>query len=131
MLRMKLLRGARLAALAAVISLTFGSLAWAHDNDDYYARHDEATEHGYQNGYRDGVEHGRYDQMRGYRYNFKSDQWEDADNGYEHWMGSRGRYKKAYREGYVSGYRQSFGGYGYRHDQDDDRYRWHDRDDWR
>jgi hypothetical protein len=134
MTRMKLLRGARLAALAAVVSLAFGSLAWAHDDDDYYYhRHDEAREHGYRNGYQDGVQRGRYDRMQGYRYNYKSQLWEDA-GGYEHWMGSRGGYKKAYRSGYVSGYREGYGAYGYRRDRDRDRdnyYRRHDRDDWR
>jgi hypothetical protein len=41
-------------------------------------------QHGYQNGYRDGINHGRYDRMQGYRYNYKGDQWEDADGGYQH-----------------------------------------------
>jgi hypothetical protein len=134
MVRMRLLRGARLAALAAVVSLAFGSLAWAHDDDDYYGRRrDQAREHGYRIGYQDGVERGRYDRMQGYRYNYKSQLWEDA-GGYEHWMGSRGRYKQAYRDGYVTGYRQGYGAHGYRHDRDrdrDDYYRRHDRDDWR
>lgn len=131
MLRRTWLRAMRLAALAAVVSLAFGSLAWAHDDDDYYQRQDEARERGYQNGYRDGISHGRYDRTQGYRYNFKSDQWEDADGGYQHWMGSRGRYKKAYREGYVNGYREGYNAYGYRYYRDHDDYRWHDRDDWR
>lgn len=130
MTRMKMLRGVRLAALAAVVSLAFGSLAWAHDDDDHYSHRDEARERGYQNGYQDGVQHGRYDRMQGYRYNYKSDQWEDADGGYEHWMGSRGHYKKAYRDGYVKGYREGYGANGYRRDRDDS-YRGHDRDDWR
>jgi hypothetical protein len=134
MFRTRMLHGFRLAALAAVVSLAFGSVAWAHDDDDYYYRHHEAREHGYQNGYRDGIDHGRYDRMQGYRYNYKSDQWEDADGGYQHWMGSRARYKNAYRDGYVNGYRQGYGVSGFRRGGDGDRddyYRWHDRDDWR
>ena len=101
MFRTRMLQVFRLAALAAVLSLAFGSVAWAHDDDDSYYRHDEAREHGSQNGYRDGINHGRYDRMQGYRYNYRSDQWEDADGGYQHRMGSRGRYKNAYRDGYV------------------------------
>ncbi len=130
-----LLRGVRLAALAATVSLAFGSLAWA-DDDDYYRRdnyrHDEAREHGYRNGYQDGVQRGQYDRMQGYRYNYKSGLWEDA-GGYERWMGSRGRYKQAYRSGYESGYQRGYGAYGYRRGwyQNRDDYRWHDRDDWR
>jgi hypothetical protein len=129
MVRKRILRGLRWAALAAAVSLSFGAMAWAHDNDDYYYRHDEAREHGYQNGYHDGVRHGQYDRMQGYRYNYKSDQWEDA-GGYEHWMGSRGQYKKSYRSGYVNGYREGYGFYRYRRDRDD-YYRGYDRDDWR
>ena len=134
MFRTRMLHGFRLAALAAAVSLAFGSMAWARDDDDYYYRHDEAREHGYQNGYRDGIDHGRYDRMQGYRYNYKSDQWEDADGGYQHWMGSRGRYKNAYRDGYVNGYRLGYGMYGSGRGWDGDRddyYRRHDRDDWR
>lgn len=125
-----LLHGVRLAALSAVVSLAFGSVARA-DDDGHYYRQDEAREHGYRNGYQDGVQRGQYDRMQGYRYNYKSGLWEDA-GGYERWMGSRGSYKSAYRNGYENGYRQGYGFYGNRrgyHDRDD--YRWHDRDDWR
>ncbi len=130
MLRTKLLQSLRLAALALAVSSMFGSLAWGHDDDDAYYRHDEAREHGYQNGYRDGLSHGRYDRMQGYRYNIKSEQWEDADGGYQHWIGSRGHYKSAYREGYERGYSQGFNSYRYRGERDNYR-RGYDRDDWR
>src|SRR5256885_8695582 len=97
-----LLHGVRLAALAATVSLAFGSLAWADDDDYYYRRdnyrHDEAREHGYRNGYQDGVERGQYDRMQGYRYNYKSGLWEDA-GGFERLIGAPGRYKHAYRSG--------------------------------
>ena len=36
MFRTRMLQVFRLAALAAVVSLAFGSVAWAHDDDDYY-----------------------------------------------------------------------------------------------
>src|SRR4030088_181844 len=121
MFQRRMLQGFRLAALAAAVSLAFVSMAWAHDDDGDYYRHDEAREHGYQNGYRDGIDHGRSDRMQGYRYNYKSDQWEDADGGYQHWMGSRGRYKNAYRDGYVNGYRLGYGTYGFRRGWDGDR----------
>ena len=54
--------------------------------------------------------------------------------GYQHRMGSRGRYKNAYRDGYVNGYQLGYGVYGFRRGQDGDRdddHRWHGRDDWR
>jgi hypothetical protein len=79
-------QGARLAALAAVFSLAFGSLAWAHDDDDDNNRHD-VRQYGYQNGYRDGVRHGRYDRDANAGYNLRSDECEDASNGYQRRMG--------------------------------------------
>ena len=120
----------RLTLLAATVALAFGSLAWGQ-NYDYY--HDEAREGGYRNGYRDGFHMGEYDRDRGHRFKFRNDDWEDS-RGFEHWMGSKGRYKQAYRDGYENGYRRAYGDYGDRY-RDRDRYRYdherHDRDDWR
>jgi hypothetical protein len=123
-------RWMRVALLAATVSLAFGSVAWGqswgqYDNDDYY-RHDEAGEHGYKNGYRDGFSKGQYDSSRGRSFNFKNDDWEDS-RGFEHWMGSKGNYKQAYRDGYERGYKRAYGD-RYR---DRDGYRRYDRDDWR
>jgi hypothetical protein len=122
MLRTKIWRYLRMAALAAAVSLALGSLAWGYDGDD---RQDEARQRGYQNGYHDGQRAGHYDRERGYRFHFKNDQWEDARGGYEPWMGSFGHYKKAYRSAYADGYRRTFNSYGDRRDGD------RDRDDYR
>ena len=116
--------------LAVMIAVTLGTAAWGQDYYDYYDRHDEAREHGYHNGYRDGFRAGQYDNERGRRFHFKNDDWEDS-RGFEHWMGSKGHYKQAYREGYERGYRRAYGYYGDRRYWDRDDYRWHDRDDWR
>lgn len=121
-------KAVRVVVLAAAVAVPIGSVAWGqptghYDDDDY--RHDEAREHGYKNGLRDGLNAGQYDRDRGRRFKFKNDDWEDS-RGFEHWMGSKGHYKQAYREGYERGYRR---GYGVDRDRDD--YRYHDRDDWR
>jgi hypothetical protein len=122
MLRTTMWRGLRVMALAATVCLASGSLAWGqYDRDDYYNGHDDAREHGYRHGYRDGQRAGQYDLERGRRFNFKNDDWEDS-RGYEHWMGNKGHYKQAYREGYERAYRQA---YGY----DGDRRGYRDRDD--
>jgi hypothetical protein len=130
MIRSMIGRWLRVAALAATVPLALASVAWGqegrYDNDDNYYRHDEAREHGYKSGYRDGLNKGQYDSERGRRFNFKNDDWEDS-RGFEGWMGSKGRYKQAYREGYERGYRRAYGD-RYR-DRDD--YRGRDRDDWR
>ncbi len=124
MLRQRTLTWIRMAVLAAAASLLFGSVAWGqsygrYDDDDSYSRHDEVREHGYKNGYRDGLRAGQYDADRGRRFKFKNDDWEDS-RGYEHWMGNRGQYKHAYRQGYERGYREAYNNFRYR-----------DRDDWR
>jgi uncharacterized protein YkwD len=122
----------KLSALAALLTLSLGSLAWAHDYDDY--NRGEVRQRAYQTGQRDGFDHGRYDRSAGYRYNIHSQQYNDARDGYEYWMGSFGHYKKAYREGYAYGYGEGYNSRrrGWDHDRDrDDYYRRHDRDDYR
>jgi hypothetical protein len=129
----QLWRWVRTSLLAATVSLAFASVAWGqswqrYDDDDHY-RHDEAREHGYNNGYRDGIRAGQNDSERGRHFKFKNDGWEDA-HGYEHWMGDHGQYKRAYRDGYERGYRRGYGAYG-RDNRYRDDYHWRDRDDWR
>jgi hypothetical protein len=121
--------GATLVLLTA-LTLSFAPSARA-DDDDYRYRHDEAREHGYHNGYDDGVRHGRYDHGEGYRYNVHSQQFNDGRDGYQYWMGNFGHYKKAYRTGYEDGYRQGFNSYAYRRDRDGDRDDYRRRDGWR
>jgi hypothetical protein len=136
MVRRTMWRGMRMMVLAAAVSLSLGSLAWGQAwgqrDDDYYNRHDEAREQGYRNGSRDGQRAGQYDSERGRRFKFKTDDWEDS-RGFEHWMGNKGHYKQAYRDGYERAYRQAYG-YDRDHrgwDRDRDDNRWHDHDDWR
>lgn len=123
-MRDRIWRSIRVAALAASVSLMFGSVAWGqsrYDNDDYYNRHDQARDQGYRRGVDDGQRAGQFDAQRGRRFNFKNDDWEDS-RGYEHWMGSKGQYKQAYRGGYERGYRRAYASFT-------GRYR--DRDDYR
>ena len=116
----------RMAALAATIAIPLAGLSWSQDRDDYYNSYrDQASEQGYKRGYDDGVRKGQFDRERGRRFNFKNDDWEDS-RGYEHWMGSKGHYKQAYRNGYEQGYRRAYDG----DRRDRDRYR-SDHDDWR
>jgi nitrogen fixation-related uncharacterized protein len=91
MLRQKTLSWIRTIALAALGSLALGSMAWGqawgqYDDDDYYYRHDEAREHGFSNGYRDGVRAGQYDSERSRRFNFKNDDWEDSRGPNTGWV---------------------------------------------
>jgi len=135
MMRNRIWRRLKVPLLAATACLMLASVAWGqswgrYDDDDRYSRRDEASQQGYRNGYHDGLRRGRYDAERGRRFKFKNDDWGDS-RGYEHWMGSKGRYKHEYREGYERGYRQAYNTRGYRRDRDHDDDRWRDRDDWR
>lgn len=131
MLRQRMGKWLRMAALGAAVSLAFGTVAWGqswgYGDDDSYSRNHEAREHGYRNGYRDGSRAGQYDAERNRRFHFKNDDWEDS-RGFEHWMGNKHDYKHAYRDGYERGYREAYNSYGYRYRDD---HRWRDRDDWR
>ena len=124
MMRDRFWRWIRISLLAAIASLTLGSVAWGQSygryDDDRYDRRDQAGDQGYRNGYRDGISRGQSDAERGRRFKFKTDDWEDS-RGFEHWMGNKGRYKNAYRDGYERGYRQGYGSNGYRGDRDDRR----------
>jgi hypothetical protein len=122
--RQTMLHSVRLVVLAVVASLALGSVAWGGD-DDY--RHNEVQQRAHQNGYQDGVRHGNYDRGQGFRYNVHSQQYNDARDGYERWMGSFGHYKRVYRAGYEDGYRRGFDSAGFRRDRDRDG----DRDSWR
>lgn len=111
-------KSVQLAVLLTVCSLALGSIAWAHED---YSRGDAAGHYGYQNGYRDGVRHGRFDRNENHRYNIHSQQYNDADQGYDRSMGPFGYYKRAYRDGYASGYAEGYN--SWRRDGD----RWRDR----
>jgi hypothetical protein len=114
-------RGIRLAVLITFFSLALGSMAWAHDGDYRGDGH-----YAFQNGYRDGLRHGAFDRNEHHRYNIHSQQFNDADQGYDRSLGPFSYYKHAYRDGYASGYDE---GYNARRDGYGDR--WHDRDSWR
>ena len=125
--------------LVLAVTVVLSGLALAHDDDDYRGQGVDARQYGYQQGYRDGYDHGRADRFRRAGYNFHSEAWEHPDRGYEKYMGSKWQYKKSYRDGYRAGYDDAFYGragrfgniFGGRND--DDRYRRgdgdHDADD--
>ncbi|MGI8782368.1 MAG: hypothetical protein ACR2L2_01780 [Acidobacteriota bacterium] len=124
-----------LVALALLLGV-FSVSALAHDGDK-----GRASEYGREQGYEDGVRHGREDDQRGSGYDLKSDEYKKAERGYRKEYGSKGDYKKGYKQGYEQGYSEGYrGGYSQqsripgserrdrdRRDRDDDYRR--DRDD--
>ncbi len=128
------------AVLALGVMLALSSAALAHDDDD---NRGDARQSGYDRGYRDGYRHGDQDRDGRRGYDYRSDDYQRGDRGYDSDMGSRGQYKQGYREGYRTGYDDGYygrqGRYGYGgwrngdpdHGGDGDRDRDHDRDDQR
>jgi len=76
----------------------------------------------YDNGYREGIQEGRNDAQRNRNFSpERHSEFRDADNGYHRSDGDREFYRRAYRQGFQTGYRESFdriarsnGGYGNR-----------------
>jgi hypothetical protein len=107
-------RGVKLAVLLTMLSLFAASVPIVHA-DDYYRG--GADRYAFDNGYRDGLRHGRFDRNEHHRYNIHSQQYNDASQGYDRSMGPFKYYKQAYRGGYARGYEEgynSFRGEGWR-----------------
>lgn len=91
----------------------------------------------YENGFREGVEEGQDDARHNRNYSpQRHSEYRDADNGYHRDYGDRDYYRRSFRQGFESGYRESYnrnarsgrddryGGYGR-----DDRYGGYGRDE--
>jgi hypothetical protein len=97
-------RGIRRAGPAAAL-LLLCSVAFA---TDAYYRGDAVEHYGHENGYRDGIEHGRYDRAQHFHYNIHSQLYNDARDGYSTSMGPYGYFKRAYRDAYARGYAEGY-----------------------
>jgi len=93
-------------AVLALIFFTAG-VSYAQGN---YGGSVDAREHGYQHGYRDGVRQGRADLNANTRPSYNSQDYRNADLGYEPYMGERDDFRKGYREGYKTGYDDGYSG---------------------
>jgi hypothetical protein len=108
----------RLAILFVFFSL-FAAYAPGAHADDYYNRGGSPARIAADNGYRDGLRHGRFDFTEHHRYNIHSQQYNDANQGYDRSMGPYKYFKEAYRDAYARGYAEgynSFGGPAWRSD---------------
>jgi hypothetical protein len=76
--------------------------------------------HAYDNGYREGLEQGQNDARHNRNFSFeRHGEFRDADNGYHRGDGDINFYRRSYRQGFETGYRESFdrfarGAYGNR-----------------
>jgi hypothetical protein len=65
----------------------------------------------YDNGYREGLEHGEKDARRGRDFAYAHDsEYRDADHGYNRSYGSIDAYRRVFRQGYTDGYTEGYRG---------------------
>jgi hypothetical protein len=101
----------------AVALLLSGAAFAQNDDHDRDRDHGRDNRNGYGNygaeqGYRDGIQHGRDDRSRRAGYNYKSGDYQRGERGYEKYMGSKGQYKQRYRDAYRQGYEAGFNARG-------------------
>lgn len=114
--------GALLLGLALAVPAAFADDKDRRDDRRDAARGRDASEYGVDFGYQDGLHHGERDRDRRAGYDYRSNDWRQADRGYQKYMGARGRYIQGYRDGYVRGYEAAYyGRNGRRNDRRDDR----------
>ena len=70
----------------------------------------DARELGREHGYRDGYHHGQEDRDRNLGFEYNGNDYKRGDVGYEKYMGSKGQYKKGYRDSYKQGYEDGYRG---------------------
>ena len=102
----------RLLIVAGVgIALLVGQpRASAQDRND-------ARQHGYEHGYRDGADRGRQDQERGMGRNFRDNDYLSGSCDYEPSFGDRREFMSGYQDGYKTGYDDGFNSRGGRYGQ--------------
>src|ERR1700736_6343966 len=94
------IRHLKFVAATVVAFLLLAGGAAAQD----YGGSRKAREHGFQHGYRDGLRQGRADLKANVKYNLQSQDFRNADLGYEEYMGPREDFQQGYREGYQAAY---------------------------
>jgi flagellar biosynthesis/type III secretory pathway protein FliH len=104
------------AALALALSATPAHAQWGRifgqDRDDYYRGN--ARQIAYDNGYREGMDHGQQAARSNRPFNLEREKdYRNADEGYRREYGNKDRYRDDFRRGFAEGYRQAYGRYGY------------------
>ena len=80
----------------------------SYRNNGYY---DDVGRVAYDNGYREGIDHGQNDARRGRDYAYAhSGEYRDADDGYRRGYGSIESYRRVFRQGYAEGYDAGYRG---------------------
>ena len=102
-----------LVATIGVASARASSVMYRGDADSRYSAYGgdrrDVERIARQNGYHEGREAGEEDARHGRSLSFKRHgDWRDADKGYRHEYGDREFYRREFREGFQSGYTESY-----------------------
>jgi hypothetical protein len=110
----------RAGLLAAAVAITAPACASGYYASYGYRGQRDVRQYervAYDNGYREGIEHGGHDarDRRDYRVDRDRD-YRRGDEGYRREYGDRDFYREAFRRGYEAGYRAGFQQYARRGD---------------
>jgi hypothetical protein len=80
----------------------------SYDDSDYNDRQN-IERLAFQNGYDEGLEHGRRDLREGRQYSIaRHDEFRDGDEGYRRSYGDRELYRRLFRQGFERGYADAY-----------------------
>jgi hypothetical protein len=108
------------AFLAVPVSVFAQALPWALPSasgryaraNDAQVSYYDARRIAYDEGYRQGAKEGEKDARRGDRFAYQDErEYRRADRGYNRSFGDRDRYRQVFRDGYATGYSDSFNRY--------------------
>ena len=104
------------AALALALSAAPAHAQWGRifgqDRDDDYRGN--ALQIAYDNGYREGLEHGQTAARANRPFDLDREKdYRDGDEGYRREYGNRDRYRVEFRRGFAEGYHRAYERYGY------------------
>ena len=98
-----------LAGSALAATLFIATPACAAQTYGYRGGYQEVERGAYDNGYREGVEHGREDARKGRDFSYaRHGDYRDADDGYRRAFGDREFYRRIFRQGFQTGYTEAF-----------------------
>lgn len=93
-------------ALGLIIALILPVSSGLAARDRYGAL--SSKQYGYNSGYQDGYQFGQDSIARGAPYDYRSEDFQYADRGYNRSMGERDDFQHGYRDGYKAGYSDGF-----------------------
>jgi hypothetical protein len=100
----------RLAPICLIAAGLLTTVACGPTYRDYrYSHRYDISRRAYDNGFREGLRHGRDDARDGRRFDYRHEEdYRRADDGYHRGDGDRDDYQRAYRQGFAAGYTEGY-----------------------